>query len=217
VKRRYRGPRARGYLTILGKHERHGAAQRRPARRRARGAARSEKSPTRQDQGDRHAALANLEIRSWFVRQASSLRAGASMVAARGTSDQIYDRGPPPLSARTARRCSQRGETQALVDHDARDDARRSRSPRYVIRGDVRGRSMLHYNFPPFSTGEVKPLRGPVAPRNRPRQRSPSARCVGCMPAGDRVPLHASGSSPRTSSRNGSSSMAAVCGGCARA
>ena len=53
-----------------------------------------------------------------------------------------------------------RGETQALVaatlgmpgeDEQMLDD----------IYGEVSKSFMVHYNFPPFSTGEVKPLRGP--------------------------------------------------------
>lgn len=53
-----------------------------------------------------------------------------------------------------------RGETQALVtttlgtsDDEQRIDA---------LVGEYRSRFMLHYNFPPFSVGEVKFLRGPA-------------------------------------------------------
>src|SRR5208337_3078471 len=52
-----------------------------------------------------------------------------------------------------------RGETQALVtvtlgtsqDEQKIDD----------LRGESYRNFMLHYNFPPYSVGEVKPLRGP--------------------------------------------------------
>ncbi|MEZ4653595.1 MAG: hypothetical protein R3E12_08365 [Candidatus Eisenbacteria bacterium] len=69
---------------------------------------------------------------------------------------------------------------------------------------------MLHYNFPPYSVGEVRPMRGRVAVRS------------------DTVPwpsARSSPSSPRTRASytirivsdvlesNGSSSMASVCGG----
>ncbi|MCB0309058.1 MAG: polyribonucleotide nucleotidyltransferase, partial [Bdellovibrionales bacterium] len=53
-----------------------------------------------------------------------------------------------------------RGETQALVtttlgtsDDEQIIDA---------LQGESRSKFMLHYNFPPFSVGEVKPMRGPA-------------------------------------------------------
>ncbi len=36
--------------------------------------------------------------------------------------------------------------------------------------GETTKSFMLHYNFPPFSTGEVRPMRGTQPPRDRPRQ-----------------------------------------------
>jgi polyribonucleotide nucleotidyltransferase len=52
-----------------------------------------------------------------------------------------------------------RGETQALVTATlgSASDEQRIES----LLGDYRKRFMLHYNFPPFSVGEVKFLRGP--------------------------------------------------------
>jgi len=52
-----------------------------------------------------------------------------------------------------------RGETQALVVAtlgSAQDEQRID-----SLLGDYRKRFMLHYNFPPFCVGEVKPMRGP--------------------------------------------------------
>lgn len=52
-----------------------------------------------------------------------------------------------------------RGETQALVSATlgTKDDAQRMDS----LVGETTKTFMLHYNFPAFSVGEVKPLRGP--------------------------------------------------------
>jgi len=52
-----------------------------------------------------------------------------------------------------------RGETQALVTATlgTADDEQRMDT----LEGESFKRFMLHYNFPPFSVGEVKPLRGP--------------------------------------------------------
>ncbi len=53
-----------------------------------------------------------------------------------------------------------RGETQSVVTTTlgTTDDEQRVDS----IGGEWKSRFMLHYNFPPFSVGEVKPLRGPA-------------------------------------------------------
>ena len=50
----------------------------------------------------------------------------------------------------------------------ARHQPRRA-AHRHAASATSTKRFMLHYNFPPFSTGEVKPLRGASAPRDRPR------------------------------------------------
>jgi polyribonucleotide nucleotidyltransferase len=53
-----------------------------------------------------------------------------------------------------------RGETQALatITLGAGDDEQRLDS---IMSADVTKRFMLHYNFPPFSVGEARPLRAP--------------------------------------------------------
>ena len=52
-----------------------------------------------------------------------------------------------------------RGETQALVTATlgTSDDEQRMD----WLEGEAKKRFMMHYNFPPFSVGEVSPLRGP--------------------------------------------------------
>src|SRR5690606_6011784 len=51
-----------------------------------------------------------------------------------------------------------RGETQALVSVTLGTERDAQRID--TLEGDVTKGFMLHYNFPPFSTGEAKPLRG---------------------------------------------------------
>ena len=80
-----------------------------------------------------------------------------------------------------------RGETQALVTTTlgTSQDAQHIEG----IIGDVEKRFMLHYNFPPFSTGETKPLRGAEPPRDRPRP--PGRARPGAHPAERQgLPLH---------------------------
>jgi polyribonucleotide nucleotidyltransferase len=105
----------------------------------------------------------------------------------------------------------QRGETQALVavTLGTQDDEQRIDSIDTV--GEASKSFMLHYNFPPYSTGEVKPVRGT------------SRREIGHGALAERalhplLPSHAD--FPYTVrvvseilESNGSSSMASVCGG----
>ena len=103
-----------------------------------------------------------------------------------------------------------RGETQALVSATlgTEDDAQKIET----VEGETYKRFMLHYNFPPFSVGEVQFLRGP------------GRREVGHGALAERA-LAAARSRPKTEfpytlrvvsdilESNGSSSMASVCGG----
>ena len=101
-----------------------------------------------------------------------------------------------------------RGETKSMVvtTLGSSTDEQRMDS----LTGDVTKRFMLHYNFPPFSVGEVKPVRisrreighGALAER--------SLRPV--LPADASFPFTLRVVS-ETLESNGSSSMAAVCGG----
>ena len=70
---------------------------------------------------------------------------------------------------------------------------------------------MLHYNFPPYSVGEVGRFGSPGPPRDRPRQ-ARLARAAGDAAGGDDFPYTIRVVSDITES-NGSSSMATVCGG----
>jgi polyribonucleotide nucleotidyltransferase len=100
-----------------------------------------------------------------------------------------------------------RGETQAFVTFALGTgvDAQRIEMPY----GEETGRWMLTYNFPPFCTGEARPLRAPSAARSATAP-SPAAPSRPSCPS-RRVPLRAPSTSEVLES-NGSSSMATVCG-----
>ncbi len=102
-----------------------------------------------------------------------------------------------------------RGETQALVTATlgTADDEQRMDT----LEGESFKRFMLHYNFPPFSVGEVKPLRGPG--RREIGHGALAERSITpVMPEEDAFPYTVRVVSDILES-NGSSSMATVCGG----
>jgi polyribonucleotide nucleotidyltransferase len=103
-----------------------------------------------------------------------------------------------------------RGETQALVATTlgTREDEQRVEQ----LIGMTFKKFMLHYNFPPFSVGEVKFLRGPG--RREIGHGALAERALRyVMPPEDKFPYTVRIVSDITES-NGSSSMASVCGGC---
>ncbi len=102
-----------------------------------------------------------------------------------------------------------RGETQALVTCTlgTRDDEQRMEQ----LNGMFFRKFMLHYNFPPFSVGETKPLRGPG--RREIGHGALAERALkNMLPASDKFPYTIRIVSDILES-NGSSSMASVCGG----
>ncbi len=103
----------------------------------------------------------------------------------------------------------QRGETQAIVTTTLGTSTDEQKID--GLNGESWKRFMLHYNFPPFSTGEIKPLRGPA--RREIGHGALAERAIARM-----LPAHAD--FPYTVrivgeilESNGSSSMATVCGG----
>jgi len=103
-----------------------------------------------------------------------------------------------------------RGETQAVVvatlgtDRDAqRIDA---------LAGEFEERFMLHYNMPPFATGETGRVGSPKR-REIGHGRLAKRALVACLPSKEEFPYSIRVVSEITES-NGSSSMASVCGGC---
>jgi polyribonucleotide nucleotidyltransferase len=102
-----------------------------------------------------------------------------------------------------------RGETQALVvaTLGTADDQQKVET----VDGETWKRFMLHYNFPPFSVGEVKFLRGPG--RREIGHGALAERSLQpMMPAEENFPYTVRVVSEILES-NGSSSMASVCGG----
>jgi polyribonucleotide nucleotidyltransferase len=102
-----------------------------------------------------------------------------------------------------------RGETQALVavTLGTSEDEQRVE----LLTGQHFRRFMLHYNFPPFSVNETKPLRGPG--RREIGHGALAERALrGMMPASEKFPYTVRVVSDILES-NGSSSMASVCGG----
>jgi len=102
-----------------------------------------------------------------------------------------------------------RGETQSLVTTTlgTSEDEQRMES----LKGQSFRKFMLHYNFPPYSVGEVKPLRG--AGRREIGHGVLAERALrAVLPPDDKFPYTIRVVSDILES-NGSSSMATVCGG----
>jgi polyribonucleotide nucleotidyltransferase len=103
----------------------------------------------------------------------------------------------------------QRGETQAAVTATLGTSSDEQKID--ALTGERWKRFMLHYNFPPYSTGETKPLRGPG--RREIGHGALSERALARMiPDEERFPYTIRVVSEIFES-NGSSSMASVCGG----
>ncbi|HET7842385.1 MAG TPA: polyribonucleotide nucleotidyltransferase, partial [Terriglobia bacterium] len=103
-----------------------------------------------------------------------------------------------------------RGETQALVTATLGTGEDQQRLD--VLEGESFKRFMLHYNFPPFSVGEVKMLRGPG--RREIGHGALAERALSSIiPDETSFPYTIRVVSDILES-NGSSSMATVCGGC---
>jgi len=104
-----------------------------------------------------------------------------------------------------------RGQTQALVavTLGTANDVQRLDSIDDV--GETTKSFMLHYNFPPFSTGEVRPMRG-TSRREIGHGNLAERALQGVLPAFEDFPYTIRIVSDILES-NGSSSMASVCGG----
>lgn len=101
-----------------------------------------------------------------------------------------------------------RGETQALVvaTLGTNKDAQMIDS----LEGDVKDNFMLHYNFPPYSVGEIGPMTGPKR-REIGHGRLAKRGVQAVLPTQEEFPYVLRVVSEITES-NGSSSMASVCG-----
>ncbi len=103
-----------------------------------------------------------------------------------------------------------RGETQALVvtTLGTERDAQRIDA----LAGEYEDRFMLHYNMPPFATGETGRVGTPKR-REIGHGRLAKRALIACLPSKEEFPYTMRVVSEITES-NGSSSMASVCGGC---
>ncbi|MBY0494010.1 MAG: polyribonucleotide nucleotidyltransferase [Cyanobacteria bacterium] len=102
-----------------------------------------------------------------------------------------------------------RGETQALVTATlgTGDDQQKIE----MVDGETWKRFMLHYNFPPFSVGEVKPMRGPG--RREIGHGALAERALAPMIPAESEFAYTIRIVSDILESNGSSSMASVCGG----
>jgi polyribonucleotide nucleotidyltransferase len=102
----------------------------------------------------------------------------------------------------------QRGETQAIVTTTLGTASDEQKMDALV--GESWKRFLLHYNFPPFSTGETKPMRGPGR-REIGHGALAERAMVRMLPDHEKFPYTVRIVSEVLES-NGSSSMASVCG-----
>ena len=104
-----------------------------------------------------------------------------------------------------------RGQTQALVSTTLGSVSDEQRIDNIDVAQETSKSFMLHYNFPPFSTGEVKPVRG-VSRREIGHGNLAERALQALLPSYDAFPYTIRIVSEILES-NGSSSMATVCGG----
>ena len=103
-----------------------------------------------------------------------------------------------------------RGETQALVI--ATLGTKQDEQIIDALQGEYRERFMLHYNMPPFATGETGRVGAPKR-REVGHGRLAKRALIACLPSYEDFQYSLRVVSEITES-NGSSSMASVCGGC---
>ena len=103
-----------------------------------------------------------------------------------------------------------RGETQALVAATLGTERDAQRID--ALAGDYEDRFMLHYNMPPFATGETGRVGSPKR-REIGHGRLAKRALIAALPSKEDFPYTLRVVSEITES-NGSSSMASVCGGC---
>ena len=103
-----------------------------------------------------------------------------------------------------------RGETQALVI--ATLGTKQDEQIIDALQGEYRERFMLHYNMPPFATGETGRVGAPKR-REVGHGRLAKRALLACLPSYDEFQYSLRVVAEITES-NGSSSMASVCGGC---
>ena len=191
----------RAGLTVTGKHERHDAVA---AVKKEVKAALAEDYVGREKEV--HAALEELEsetLRTLVVRENRRVD-GRGLTDIRPITCEV---GILPRTHGSA--LFTRGETQALVVATLGTSSDEQKVDALI--GEQFKRFMLHYNFPPFSVGEARPLRSPG--RREIGHGALAERALqAVVPEGNEFPYTIRVVSEVLES-NGSSSMATVCGG----
>ncbi len=189
-------------IAILGKHERHDAIR---ALKRAALEKFAAAHPGQED--EIKGAIEKLEkdvVRNQVIEKGRRID-GRDTKTVRPLHIEAHPLARPHGSA-----LFQRGETQAIVTVTLGTEYDAQRLD--TIRGDVRRTYMLHYNFPPYCTGEAKPMRG-TSRREIGHGALAERALKAVMPPAEQFPYMVRIVSDVTES-NGSSSMASVCGGC---
>ncbi|MBM4255785.1 MAG: polyribonucleotide nucleotidyltransferase [Deltaproteobacteria bacterium] len=191
----------RAGFTVTGKHERHTAVS--AVKKEVQTALAEDYAGREKEVG---AALEELEsetLRMMVVRESRRVD-GRGLTDIRPITCEV---GVLPRTHGSA--LFTRGETQALVVATLGTSSDEQRVDALV--GEQSKRFMLHYNFPPFSVGEVRPLRGPG--RREIGHGALAERAVlAVVPEASEFPYTLRVVSEVLES-NGSSSMATVCGG----
>ena len=157
-------------------------------------------------------------VTAWQVRQALDVLEGECVRRALREGRRIDGRGPADIRSVTCEvgvlprthgsALFTRGETQALVVTTLGTAYDEQRVDGLV--DEYRQRFMVHYNFPPFCVGEVRPMRGPG--RREIGHGALAERCLQTVvPPQEEFPYTIRVVSDILES-NGSSSMATVCG-----
>jgi polyribonucleotide nucleotidyltransferase len=188
-------------LQILGKHERHAAVD-------------AIKVKVITELGEAVIGRA-AEIESAFNKLEKQIVRKATIAGRRIDGRTTTDIRPIYIEAHPYERphgsaLFQRGETQAITTTTLGTERDAQRLD--TIRGDVNNTFLLHYNFPPYCVGEARPMRG-TSRREIGHGALAHRALLAVLPDSETFPYTIRIVSDTTES-NGSSSMAAVCGGC---
>ncbi len=188
-------------LSIPGKHERHDAIS---AAKKAVVAQFLEKHPDQEATiKEAFSAAEKAAVRHMVIEQGRRLD-GRKHDEVRPLHIEVHPYERPHGSA-----IFQRGETQVYASCTLGTEYEAQRLD--TLRGDIHRRFMLHYNFPPFCTGEARPIRG-TSRREIGHGALAERALLAVIPSKDEFPYTIRVVSDTLES-NGSSSMASVCGG----
>jgi polyribonucleotide nucleotidyltransferase len=187
-------------LQILGKHDRHHAVD-------------AIKAKLTAELGDA-AVGRTAEIESAFGKLEKQIVRKATIAGRRIDGRTPTDIRPIYIEAHPYERphgsaLFQRGETQAITTTTLGTERDAQRLD--TIRGDVNNTFLLHYNFPPYCVGEARPMRG-TSRREIGHGALAHRALLAVLPDSETFPYTIRIVSDTTES-NGSSSMAADCGG----